>query len=852
MKTAIDFLVEWTENINWKKYLLNTILKNTEIDVDLTTKEIMDIIKNNNEVSLIISPSQQSEQKQLFIKEIRNPVNINALYTEATCELGKNLNVFYGENGTGKSSYVKVFRKLADNYYTTDKNLNIMSNVYTTNVTPDKQTITVCYSYDNTETSDLCVDINSKQDDLSRINVFDSGSVTPLLNNNLTFSVLPKGLNYFSQLTKLLDAIKANLQDRIDKLTVEQNKIFKDSSFLIIDEDIKTIMSSVSNVSKFEKFLKTKYPLPEDIQKEIEKIVINIKELESQNPVNIIKILNTQKTKLELIKNKFEFLSCKISKKNIEAINEIVKQYNELLEKEKKYNEQFGRKVQHITNVNTEWINFINTARQYYKSIEIDQPEENDKCIFCGQPLLKEQIDLIKVCFEHINSEANYEKKKIEKKIQSYYIDEIAVDLSNGDERLFNEDKKVFVEKIKSIISLIEKNKEIFKKSLDNKKEVPEKCSINFEDIIGELVNEIKELDSRLVNLGKTNQETTEIMDNLKNSKSELLRKKKIYESKELFKKWYEYKVNIDSLNEIKNKFRTTSLTKKSKEAFEEIVAIDYTTTFDEYCKSLGVPNVSIKLNPHKGNTRRSKYVVRENTKVTEIMSEGEQKAIALAEFITDLKIRKNYCTTLFDDPVSSFDYKRAEKIANLVYEISKQRQVIVFTHNIMFYYYLYNCCCKDKNKENKFFKIDEFDRDNKGLISVSAEGRLENLSQITKKIKNASQKIKSKSCLGDELEQELKSTYSDIRTWCELIVEEGFLKKVIRRYEPDIKFTFVPKITKEFVEYLPDVSNLFNKSCRYMLGHSQPNETQNVKPSRDEFNIDLNFVLNLYEKYKN
>lgn len=233
-------------------------------------------------------------------------------------------------------------------------------------------------------------------------------------------------------------------------------------------------------------------------------------------------------------------------------------------------------------------------------------------------------------------------------------------------------------------------------------------------------------------------------------------------------------------------------------------------------------------------------------------MSEGEQKAIALAEFITDLKIRKNYCTTLFDDPVSSFDYKRAEKIANLVYEISKQRQVIVFTHNIMFYYYLYNCCCKDKNKENKFFKIDEFDRDNKGLISVSAEGRLENLSQITKKIKNASQKIKSKSCLGDELEQELKSTYSDIRTWCELIVEEGFLKKVIRRYEPDIKFTFVPKITKEFVEYLPDVSNLFNKSCRYMLGHSQPNETQNVKPSRDEFNIDLNFVLNLYEKYKN
>lgn len=117
-------------------------------------------------------------------------------------------------------------------------------------------------------------------------------------------------------------------------------------------------------------------------------------------------------------------------------------------------------------------------------------------------------------------------------------------------------------------------------------------------------------------------------------------------------------------------------------------------------------------------------------------MSEGEQKVIALAEFATDIKIRKNYCTTIFDDPVTSFDYKRAEKIADMVYEISKDRQVVVFTHNIMFYYYLYNCCVKDNNKENKFFKIDEFDRDSKGLISGSAERRLENSNEITKKNK--------------------------------------------------------------------------------------------------------------------
>ncbi|WP_342293862.1 hypothetical protein [Clostridium sporogenes] len=429
---------------------------------------------------------------------------------------------------------------------------------------------------------------------------------------------------------------------------------------------------------------------------------------------------------------------------------------------------------------------------------------------------------------------------------------EVKVSLLTEDEELFSEDKKFFIEKLKTIINLIDKNKKIFKESIENKREVPEECIINFEDITNEITKEIEKIDSKLSILGKSNKDVTDLVQNINYKKGIFLRKKKINESIDLFIKWYEYKVEIDLLNKMKRKFTTTLLTNKSKEAFKEIVEGDYLNTFQRYCLELGVPDVNISLSSQKGQSKRGKYVVNENIKVTEIMSEGEQKAIALAEFVTDLNIRKNFCTTIFDDPVTSFDYKRAEKIADMIYKISKERQVIVFTHNIMFYYYLYNCCCKDKNKENKFFKIDDFDRDNKGLISISAEGRLENLKEITNKIKNASQKINGKNCLGDELERTFKATYSNIRTWCELIVEEGFLKKIIRRYEPDIKFIFVPKITSEFVDYLPDVSNLFNKSCRYMLGHSQPNETQNVKPSPEEFNNDLTFILDLFEKYKN
>lgn len=855
MKTATDFLIEWTENKNWKNHLLNTVLQNKEIEINAITNEIIDIILNNKTVNLCASQTQVAAQTQLYIKEIKTPVNINALCTETSCEFGKNLNVFYGENGTGKSSYVKIFRKLADNFYTNEKNLNIMSNIYTHKKTIDKtseiQTMTVCYSCDGNESCEQCVDINVKHSDLSKINVFDSSSVNPLLNTDLTFSVLPKGFNYFSQLTVLVDNIKAKIQELVNNKQLEQNKIFIDSSFSIVTGDIANITSNVHNISKLDSFLETNYSLPEDVDIQIEHLDNNIKELQSSNPVDKIKILDTQKVKLESIKKSFKLLSGKVNSDNINAVNGFIEQYDELIVQEKKYNKDFSSKVQHVARVNNEWISFMNAAKEYYKSIGVELPEINTGCIFCGQSLEKQHIDLIESCFQHINSETNKLKKEVDKKIQSYVMPELAVTLLDEDEKLFTEDKKAFIEKLKTTINLIDKNKKIFKENIENKKRVPEECFINLEDIINEITKEIENIDSKIKALGKSNQEVTELVNNLNSQKNVLLRKNKIHESRELFKKWYEYKVNIDLLNKIKNKFTTNSLTTKSKLAFQEIVAGNYSNTFNGYCLELGVSGVGISISSQKGQSKRGKYVVNENIKVTEIMSEGEQKAIALAEFATDLNIRKNFCTTIFDDPVTSFDYKRAEKIADMIYKISKERQVIVFTHNIMFYYYLYNCCCKDKNKENKFFKIEEFDRDNKGLISVSAEGRLENLNEVTKKIKNASQKIDSKSCLGDELERTLKATYSDIRTWCELIVEEGFLKKIIRRYEPDIKFTFVPKITSEFVNYLSGVSDLFNKSCRYMLGHSQPNETQNIKPSREEFSNDLAFILDLFEKYK-
>ncbi|WP_143595328.1 AAA family ATPase, partial [Terribacillus saccharophilus] len=384
------------------------------------------------------------------------------------------------------------------------------------------------------------------------------------------------------------------------------------------------------------------------------------------------------------------------------------------------------------------------------------------------------------------------------------------------------------------------------------KHSIPKEIILDLTDVIEEIDQEIDVLDVRIGNLKKSSAEAGKIIALRKAARETLKKNEKLHSSMESFVRWFDIDKDINEYSKAKGKFSTHALTQKQSAAFQEIVQDEYFETFERFANELKVTDVNLRIVPKKGNTLRKKFVSSEEYKVSQIMSEGEQKAVAMAEFATDLTMRKDFNTVLFDDPVTSLDYKRSEIIANLICELSSDRQVVVFTHNIMFYYYLYNASPKKKNDENnKFFKVDEIDKLNKGYVSETFSGRLENLKEIMSKLKVQEQTINSKVCFGDTLEEALKKAYADIRTWCELIVEEGFFKSVIRRYEPNIMFTKVNSIKSEFVEELTPVNELFDKACRWMAGHSQPTETQHNRATKEAFNEDMSYIHHLYEQYK-
>lgn len=81
------------------------------------------------------------------------------------------------------------------------------------------------------------------------------------------------------------------------------------------------------------------------------------------------------------------------------------------------------------------------------------------------------------------------------------------------------------------------------------------------------------------------------------------------------------------------------------------------------------------------------------DAKLPEVLSEGEQTALGLSGFLTEASFDESKSALVFDDPVTSLDHVRRDKVAKRIVELAAERQVIVFTHDVSFTVDLRRAC---------------------------------------------------------------------------------------------------------------------------------------------------------------
>jgi energy-coupling factor transporter ATP-binding protein EcfA2 len=135
-------------------------------------------------------------------------------------------------------------------------------------------------------------------------------------------------------------------------------------------------------------------------------------------------------------------------------------------------------------------------------------------------------------------------------------------------------------------------------------------------------------------------------------------------------------------------------ITQKYNDLFKASVTDRYIETFQQMLNDLKCPRtVAIKAKGRKGETIKELVLESSSPEIeskiapAKVLSEGEQRAVALADFLTEVALDEQSAGIVLDDPITSLDFDWKEIIAERLVAEAARRQVILFTHDLHFLY---------------------------------------------------------------------------------------------------------------------------------------------------------------------
>lgn len=133
---------------------------------------------------------------------------------------------------------------------------------------------------------------------------------------------------------------------------------------------------------------------------------------------------------------------------------------------------------------------------------------------------------------------------------------------------------------------------------------------------------------------------------------------------------------------------KTNAISLKASELAEKVVSKELAEALNREFKALGVGTLRVTLQSRSDRGKalhKLKLELPQSRSPGDILSEGEQRAIAIGSFLAEVGLSGGKGGIVFDDPVSSLDHRRRERVARRLAVEAAQRQVIVFTHDIYF-----------------------------------------------------------------------------------------------------------------------------------------------------------------------
>jgi energy-coupling factor transporter ATP-binding protein EcfA2 len=728
MKThAKDYLNEFKASQSlWLKNLIDEAINTngniSEVKINGIYKLLKDEVAENEATN---TTQATNSTDKLTLKKLIHNSGINALKNQESISFSENCNVLFGLNGSGKSSYFRILNEIVGG----NEKKDILPNIYLDTAEP----ISVDIDYLLGASSNQLNWNNTSRAifPFNVVRVFDSSYLNGLLNKREIDSTLvePFGLNLFSYIIETIDRLKTKLSAEIQGVKDEKPKI-NSEKFSLQNKGL--FEQNHLNITQ-EKEVKSKFEFVEEDSKKLDDFKKQHQNLSQQNIQDRIKLESTKYNEIDSIKKSIVETAKKINTFAEEAKN-ILESYEKFHIESNEFKKQIEVLKKLPSTDSDKWKSFIKSASTYSKEVK----DSEEICIYCRQPLQSDALAIVKAYSKYLNNESETELEKVTTKINTLInnLEQISINLQMNQEikQLFKT-TAIESENISICRAMINFYKQCKKLKSDllfflSKKEkmvdfLPLSCQ-NLSSGVDILLADIN------LNIEKLKSDETTKQTELKKLLDAIVpieEHKAIFEQKEQIQKWITLGKKIQVLEAKMNAINTRALSSLSKEAHDNLLTENLKTKFVEELQSIGFRNLDVKLENagvSKGKTQ-TKLTLYNTDKISSILSEGEQKAVALSIFIAEVRMQAQTNPIIFDDPVNSLDHNIASNFAKRILELDNQ--IIVFTHNKLFLDSLetakgnhicgnYNGgCSSKKGKHIYLYTVQSEGRSSKGIV---------------------------------------------------------------------------------------------------------------------------------------
>ena len=284
----------------------------------------------------------------------------------------------------------------------------------------------------------------------------------------------------------------------------------------------------------------------------------------------------------------------------------------------------------------------------------------------------------------------------------------------------------------------------------------------------------------------------------------------------------------------------TTGISSKGTSVLGKAVTEEFKKFLDEERKALHVEKLLLAVD-NKTSDGTTSYKLGfgkgKPTQIVQVLSEGEQRTLAIAAFFAELKTIPLVSGLIFDDPVSSLDHMKREFVANRLVKEAEGRQVIVFTHDLTFLMYLASAAeraCVLTDLWTVSTTALGAGKTEKGVPYHGASIK-ERIGMLKAKLQTAA----ATQARGDEstYKMMIKDGYTHLRDGWERAVEEMLFAKTVLRFQKGVSTNLLRYVMVEDTDW-DEVEPAMTHCSKY--AHDAAAEMNPPTPTPEDFGKDI------------